>query len=315
MPEIDRLHDALRLLADPTRLRVLRALAHADAETTGRGRESSLNSGELTRVLGVAQSAVSRHLRMLREGGLVTERREGRFVYFALAASRGDDVWEALRPLVVDAGDESGDLARLADVLRGRREQRVLEGRARRGFVPGRSWAAWARALAWLVDGRPRVLDVGCGDGALTLEIARFAGHVTGIDVRADFLRRARAAARAAGVRNVRFAKGDMECLNREDDEFDLVTLSQSLHFSGDPARVLAEAVRVTAPGGAVLVIDLLPHDEEWVRERLGHKRLGFDQDELRRLLRGAGLKRVRVETTGDGGAFRPLLAMGRKPR
>ena len=64
---------------------------------------------------------------------------------------------------------------------------------------------------------------------------------------------------------------------------------------------------------GRVLVVDLLPHDEEWVRDRLGHQALGFSPDRLAQLLRGAGLRRVRVERlpARSGEPFRTLLGLG----
>lgn len=297
------LHAALRLLADETRLRALRVLA-----------EHELNAGELTDVLGVAQSAVSRHLSLLRDGGLVEVRREGRYAYFSAARAAGP-VWESVGRLVAAAPDEQGDLARLDDVLRARRERRLGGGSARRDFVPGRSWAAWARALTWLVPDAPRVVDLGCGDGALTLEIARFAGRVTAVDVRPALLRKARASAKRAGARNVAFKRADIADLPFDDAAFDLAVLSQSLHFADDPEQVLAEAARVVRPGGRVVVVDLQPHDEEWVRDRLGHRTLGFSPSRLRDLLVAADLVCVRAERL-DGRSdepFRPVLACGER--
>src|SRR2546425_1099616 len=73
---------------------------------------------------------------------------------------------------------------RPGDVLRAREESAGAspDGAAKAPFVPGRSWVAWARALTWLVPDGMRVLDLGCGDGALTLEIARFAKEAIGVD-------------------------------------------------------------------------------------------------------------------------------------
>jgi ArsR family transcriptional regulator len=92
--------------------------------------------------------------------------------------------------------------------------------------------------------------------------------------------------------------------------------LSQALHHAEQPARALAEAVRVTAAGGRVLVLDLRTHNETWVRGKLGDRVLGFADAELDRMLTSAGLKEVRVgvgaRSTGD--PFTVLLASGTKP-
>lgn len=296
----------LRLLGDETRLRSLRLL-----------RREELNAGELARILGVASSAVSRQMALLREAGLVSERRAGRFAYFR--ADTNGAALDGLLALVggrVDGADDPhGDLARLGDVLRTRREQQISRG-GRRPFVPGRSWAAWARLVGLLVPRGLRVADLGCGDGALALEVARFAASVVGIERSKAFVKRARAAAKQAGARHVKFRIGDIEDLPLDDASVDVALLSQSLHVTSDAPAALREAVRVLAPGGRLLVMDLLPHDEEWVRERLGHVRQGFSAPELTGLLRDAGLTDVSVEALPARGdePFRPLLASGVRP-
>ena len=94
----------------------------------------------------------------------------------------------------------------------------------------------------------------------------------------------------------------------------DVALLSQALHHAADPARALAEAVRMTRPGGRVLVLDLRAHDETWVQERLGDQWLGFDNGVLGKLLKEAGLEHVKVTTgarlTGD--PFTVLVASGK---
>lgn len=293
----------LRVLSDETRLRTLRVL-----------RREELNAGELARVLGLAASAVSRQVATLRDAGLVVERRAGRFSYYRAAADATalDGLWGLLGDRVAGAQDEHGDLARLEDVRRARRERALAGDGSGRRYVPGRSWAAWARAVSLLVPSGLRVVDLGCGDGALALEIARFARSVVGVDRDAAALRRARARAAESGGR-VTFRSADIAALPLETGTFDVAVLSQTLHLVDDPAAVVAEAVRVLTPGGRLVVLDLLPHDEEWVHERLGHVRRGFSAEAMRALLRDAGLRDVRVERmpARDGEPFRPLLATG----
>jgi ArsR family transcriptional regulator len=297
----------LRVLSDATRLRALRVL-----------RREELNAGELARVLGLGQSAVSRQIGLLREAGLVIERRAGRFAYFRAAGDDAalDGLWGLIGSRVEDADDTEGDLARLEDVRRARRERALSGDGSGRRYVPGRSWAAWSRALALLAPPELRVVDLGCGDGALALEIARFAGQVVGVDRDGAAVKRARSAARSAGAKSVKFRVADIESLPLEDGAFDVAILSQTLHVTADPAAALREAVRVLDRGGRLVVLDLLPHDEEWVHERLGHTRRGFPPDELESLLTAAGLVDVRVERmpARGGEPFRPLLASGVRP-
>ncbi len=299
--------DRFRLLGDEARLRILRVLAR-----------ERLNLSELVRVLGLAQSSISRHVKKLREGGLLVESREGGWTWLALAPEEGaalGAVWPPIRARLARAPDRDGDDARLATVLREREERRVGWGSARKGRAePGRSWSAWARALGHLV--LPLVVaDLGCGDGALTLEVARWAARVVGIDPDPAALRRARALARKAGGKNVTWMRGDLAAVPLPEAHVDLALLSQTLHAQADPAAAVREAARVTRPGGRVLVLDLLVHEEAWVVERLGHRWLGFDEDRVAVWLSEAGLVEVRIEEAARrrGNPFVVLVASGVK--
>ena len=297
-----------RLLGDGTRLRLLRVLA-----------QDRFNVSELTGILGVAQSGVSRHLGLLRDAGLVAEEREAGFVYYRLADETRTNghasLWSVLEGEFASAADDKAvreDEARLQEVLRLRREN-FTYGDVRQ-LVPGRSWAAWARALGHLLPPLD-VVDIGCGDGYLTIETARWARTVYGIDRSDQVLERARALASRRNVTNVEWKKGDLARLPLRDRSVDVAMLSQALHHAADPADVLTEAVRVLRPDGRVLVLDLREHDQAWVRGRFGDQRLGFSDSELERLLVDAGLHDVRVQvgTRQTGDPFTVLVASGVK--
>jgi ArsR family transcriptional regulator len=181
-----------------------------------------------------------------------------------------------------------------------------------RQLVPGRSWAAWSRALGLLMPPL-RVADLGCGEGYLAIEAARWASRVIAVDKSAAVLQRARALARRRRVSNVIWKKGELEKLPMKDASVDVAMLSQALHHAHDPARAVAEAARVTTPGGRVLLLDLRAHQEDWVRSKLGDRRLGFDDEELRRMLAGAGLTNVKVGVGARkaGDPFTVLIASG----
>jgi ArsR family transcriptional regulator len=303
-----------RLLGDEARLRLLRLLAR-----------ERLNVTELTRILGLAQSGVSRHLGLLGDAGLVAEERDGGFTYYRLAeAAGGDGVRRGLTSLLEAqfegaAGDRAlaADEARLQEVLRVRRENFEVhrgDGSEAHQLVPGRSWAAWARALGHLLPPW-HVADLGCGEGYLALEAARWARRVTAVDRSPDVLARARALARRRGVRNVVWKRGEIEHLPLASCSADVALLSQALHHAADPSRALAEAVRITTPGGRVLVLDLKTHDQGWVRKELGDRWLGFEPGDLEAWLQTAGLADVRV-TVGARQArdpFTVLVACGVK--
>jgi SAM-dependent methyltransferase len=305
-----------RLLGDEVRLRLLRLLA-----------QDRLNVTELTAILALAQSGVSRHLGLLKDAALIVEEREAGFTYYRVPAALREapngfgPLWPLLEVhFATIAATRAGraDDARLEEVRRVRKEN--FEAHAgpdtnERQLVPGRSWAAWARALGHLLP-PVRVADLGCGEGYLTVEASRWASRVFAVDRSAEVLKRARSLASRRRVRNVIWKRGELERLPLRDGSVDVALFSQALHHAEEPARALREAVRILVAGGRVLILDLRQHDQAWVRERLGDRSLGFSHERLAALLTDAGLLDVKVTVgarkTGD--PFTVLIASGRKP-
>src|SRR5437773_3575823 len=305
-----------RLLGDEARLRLLRVLSR-----------ERLNVTELTGVLGLAQSGVSRHLGLLKDAALVAEDRDGGFTYYrlvpTLAGSNvdGDPLAAMLRAQFEESAHDAAvraDDARLQEVLRLRKENfdrhAAPDTRDARQLVPGRSWAAWSRALGLLMP-PITVADLGCGEGYLTIEAARWAARVIAVDRSDVVLDRARALAERRRVSNVVWKKGELEKLPIKNGTVDVAMLSQALHHAQQPAHAVAEAVRIAKPGGRVLVLDLRRHDEEWVRRKLGDRRLGFEDGELKKMLTSAGLSDVKVGVGARkvGDPFTVLIACGLK--
>jgi SAM-dependent methyltransferase len=303
-----------RLLGDEGRLRLLRVLAR-----------ERLNVTELTGVLGLAQSGVSRHLGLLKDAGLVREEKDGGYSYYrltpALTAGSDNPLRVMLDGQFTAAADDPmlrADDARLHEVLRLRKENFETHAgpdtRDARQLVPGRSWAAWSRALGRLLPPL-KVADLGCGEGYLTMEAAQWAARVIAVDRSDTVLRRARGLAQRRRITNVVWKRGELEQLPIGDEQVDVAMLSQALHHADQPVRAVEEAARVTTAGGHVLVLDLKSHNETWVHNKLGDRVLGFSDAELKRMLTSAGLRDVRVgigaRKTGD--PFTVLLASGVK--
>jgi ArsR family transcriptional regulator len=302
-----------RLLGDEARLRLLRVLD-----------KDRFNVKELTGILGLAQSGVSRHLGLLKEAELVVEERDGAFSYYRLSPTLREDDKSPLWPLLQSQFGGAAatpavkaDEARLQEVLRLRRENFEHVGpdtRDGRQLVPGRSWAAWSRALGMLLPPL-EVADLGCGEGYLTVETARWARHVIAVDRSTGVLSRAKALATRKKLTNITWKKGELEQLPIDDGVVDVALLSQALHHASEPSLALSEASRILKPGGRLLILDLRPHEESWVRDKLGDRWFGFSDDHLSGLLTRAGFTDVRVtlgaRRTND--PFAVLLAIGTK--
>ena len=304
-----------RLLGDEVRLRILRLLA-----------AEALNVTALTGIGGTAQSGVSRHLGLLRDAGLATEERSGGYTWFRLnPAIRNGSPGElgALGPMLdalfAQAADPvlRADDAKLQEVLRLRKESFAEHGAVdeTRQLVPGRSWPAWARAISYLLP-HVDVADLGCGDGYLTIQAARWAREGIGIDRSPEMLDRAKALAKRRKVSNIVWKRGALEQLPLGDASVEIAVLSQALHHAEDPAAALSEAARVLRPGGRVVVLDVAQHDQAWVTSALGDRWLGFKDADLKRLMTDAGFRQVdvRVGARKTGDPFTVLVAGGTLP-
>jgi ArsR family transcriptional regulator len=215
----------------------------------------------------------------------------------------------------------AADLAGLEALRQRRRESaRAYFDRIAATFgeqlLPGRTWEGLARSLLLLVP-RARYADLGIGDGLLTLMLSEVAERVTAVDISPEMLTQLAERARKRGIANVETVLGEIEDLPLPDASFDVAVLSQALHHAGAPERALAEARRILVPGGRVLVIDLLAHNEEWVREKLQHVHTGFTEAALTGLLEDAGFARVTLQRAARDPQpphFMTLVATGVRP-
>jgi SAM-dependent methyltransferase len=141
------------------------------------------------------------------------------------------------------------------------------------------------------------VLDVACGPGLVALALAESAQHVTGLDITPAMLDKARELQRARGLANLSWVLGRADALPYANDSFDVVVTRFSFHHFTDPAKGLAEMMRVCRPGGRVVVCDVYTSSPEQSREYDRLEKLrdpshvhALPLGELRGLMRGAGL-------------------------
>ena len=276
-----------RALADPSRVRILLLV-----------RRMELSVGELAAVLDQSQPRVSRHIRILSDAGLVRRAKEGAWVFVRLGAPGVcDPVLHGIDALSPDAG--AADQARLADV----RDERAAAADA--WFAThAADWdrerslhiaesdveAAIAAVLAPGAGGLGELVDVGTGTGRMIELLGPQARAALGIDRSPEMLRLARGRIEASGLTNAEVRRGDMYALPRSDHSANTVVLHQVLHFADDPGAVVAEAARVLAPGGRLLVVDFMPHGREELRAQERHVRLGFADDQVIGWMAAAGL-------------------------
>jgi ArsR family transcriptional regulator len=311
MPSIIK---SLRVLADPHRLRVLLLL----------GKEE-LSVAELQEILAMGQSTISTHLAQLKQAGLVEDRRTGKNSLYKLKAGTsgaGDLLMRLLDQAKQQIPEAEPDQIAMHSVLRKRQDKMraffdSVAGRLGKDYVPGKSWKSMAEALLRLMP--PMVIaDLGAGEGAFALLLAERATKVIAVDSSAKMIEVGREQALRHGVKNVEYRLGDMEELPIEDSAVDLVFFSQSLHHALHPQRAVQEAWRILAPGGRIVVLDLLKHRFEEAREIYADEWLGFSESELEAMLEAAGFSSVQtsvVHKEPETPQFQTLLAVANKPR
>ncbi len=289
--------EALRALADPTRLRIMRLLASME-----------LAVGELAQVLGQSQPRVSRHIKILCDAGLAERRREGGWVFLRAAVSETgapEYLGTALARVLVSAessdpafGSQCAEDGQHLVAIRTAREASSADYFARHA-------AEWDElrslhiadgpvetALGEMLEGPVgRLLDVGTGTGRIAELFAGRASHLTGLDKSPEMLRLARTRLQHLPASDVTLVQGDFAQLPFADASFDTVLFHQVLHYAFAPQAVLAEAARVTAPGGRVVIVDFAPHDREELRTAHAHARLGFSDAQIAALLTAAGFE------------------------
>lgn len=257
---MDELLAQLRAAAEPTRLRLLALCARG-----------AWCVSDLCALLGQSQPRLSRHLRLLTEAGLLDRMPEGANVYFQVPAEAG-----LAHMIVARLPEEDAQLAadrRAAARLAAERAREASETFQRQGsdWDEMRALGLPAAAIeAALLDALPehpgRLLDIGTGTGRLLELTAGRAGTAPeialGVDASRAMLALARARLSERGLaQRCAVRQADMYRLPIADASFDTVTLQMVLHYAEDPAAVLAEAARVLAPGGRLLIADLAPHE------------------------------------------------------
>ena len=303
-------------LADPTRLRIVMLL-----------RAMELSVGELAQVLGQSQPRVSRHVKILIDAGLAERRKEGSWVFLSLGPRpRTEPLFQLLERWSEMDGDNpwfAADAARLAAVRadRAAAAERYFashagEWDALRSLHVAETEveAAIARALGVGEAGAEigRLVDVGTGTGRMIELFGPAAERATGIDRSPEMLRLARVKLAEAGLNAVELRQGDMYALALPSGSAETVILHQVLHYAQNPAAAVAEAARLLATGGRLLIVDFAAHEREELRSQGAHVRLGFADEVMLRYLEEAGLEGRVVEHL-EGGALTVTIWIGER--
>ena len=277
-----------KALSDQTRLRLTRVLQRYE-----------LSVNELVQLLGMGQSRISRHLKILADAGLLAWRRDGLWVFYRAAdVGAGKAFLAAMTPFLEE------DPATRADVDMA---VRILEDRARktRQFFNAiaEDWDALNRevlgdfdlagAVCAVVPAHCGVAaDLGCGTGVVLERMCRHVRELIGVDGSPRMLELARrrfAAGQPGGETRVSLRIGELEHLPLRDGEAHFACINLVLHHLSEPFAALKEIRRVLQPGGLLLATDFDRHGREQMRKDYGDRWLGFDESMLLDMCSKAG--------------------------
>lgn len=280
----ERLALLYKAAGDLLRLQILRLL-----------RSDSLGVLEMSSILDIRQSALSHHLKVLFNAGLVSTRREGNAIFYRRAFLPPDDALSTQKRSIFAGADQveldAQVLARLT-VVKQQREQHSREffKRVADKFKENQELVAelqqYLDSLRDLLHGLalPReatILEVGPGEGSLLALLSQVGSKVIALDNSAEMLDKAAATVKAEDLQNVELVLGDPGVALARGIKADLVIFSMVLHHLASPAEAFVDSANLLRPGGCLLIVDLCRHHQEWVRQNCGDLWQGFEPEEL----------------------------------
>lgn len=271
----DELVSASKAMADALRANVMRVL-----------KDESYGVLELCRILDTAQPALSHHLKVLHQAGLVARRREGNTIFYRRAPAPSP-LHRALLAAIDEVALPAAQQQRI-DAVHQERSRRSEAFFAEHAGEFARNQARISEASVYVASvleivqryglGAGAALEIGPGEGELLEPLARTFERVVAIDSTQEMLDRS--AHRAAELGNVRLLHRDFADLPPQPG-YGLVVAAMVVHHLSSPQGFFRHARRLLTADGVLVVVELCPHDHEWARTACGDVWLGFEPDEL----------------------------------
>ena len=272
---------------------------------------------ELSDILNVPQPALSHHLKILLNAGLVAQRREGNNIFYRRALIAPNNPLARLMRGIFGNLDElpmAAELQRGIEAVHRKRSTisrnyfttHAREFRSHQARI-GSAGVYASVVLDMLMAsncGRQRVLEVGPGSGELmTCLIGKF-DSVCAIDNAEAMLEQTRTELQTQGIDTVDFILSDFNDLEI-DTPVDAIVAGMVLHHLPSPAYFFRQAARLMHPQGVLVVAELCQHDQNWVRQACGDLWLGFPPEELDELAISAGFRSGQSQYLAQKNGFR----------
>ncbi|WP_077407273.1 metalloregulator ArsR/SmtB family transcription factor [Microbulbifer agarilyticus] len=284
--QIPQLAATLKAAGDPLRLEILRLLA-----------QDSYSVLELCHIFDLRQPALSHHLKVLSQAGLVSKRREGNNLFYRRTANSDllQQLFSGLDQLPLGA-DRAATVAQVA-AERAEASRRFFAdygNRFREQQELIASYSVYGPQVAQLLKPGRHALEVGPGEGEFLEELASRFGTVTALDLSQTMLERAQAFSDDKGLQNIEFVCDDTRAAAARPESADCIVVNMVLHHTPDPAQIFHDLQKSLRAGGQLLITDLHDHAQDWARDACGDLWLGFTPQQLVEWAADAGLGKGR---------------------
>lgn len=290
---VDQLAIFGKAVGDALRLQVLRVLS-----------TDSFGVLELSHVFGMRQPAMSHHLKVLSQAGLVSTRKEGNTVFYRRSLPPSVEAFgDAVRSLfrAVDGVVLPAELELRLEAIREQRAEQSMAFFARHveEFRQHQELIAdhdlYARCVADVLKStempeRALALELGPGEGEFLQTLSQRFNQVYAVDNSGEMLASSQRFAEKHALKNIEFIHGELKTLQHLEEQFDCIVANMVLHHIPSPSGIFKQAASLLKPGGSFLISDLSQHDQDWVRESCGDIWLGFSSDDLDSWAQDAGL-------------------------
>lgn len=289
--------ELFKILADLTRLRLLRIL-----------RQGDFTVQDLTQILAMGQSRISRHLLLMTNAGLLQVEKQGTWHYYRLAPQSKvfNDIWPGVEKHLSKLDYHEEDATAVSKVMAQRRQrsQEFFDRHAREWdslHVELLNLPDYQDTLLALLPEGGLTVEIGVGTGSLLPMLASKSARTVGLDQSPAMIALARETIVQHHLEDkVEVRLGEMNYLPFPDSSAQAVVMNQVLHHAEQPGDVITEVKRILTQDGMLVIADLTRHEHDWARDRLADQWLGFSLNEMENWLGDVGMSIVSYQEYGD---------------
>lgn len=280
-----------KTLSDITRLRLLNILII-----------NELSVNEIVSLMGMGQSRISRHLKILTDAGFLECRRDGSWAFYgAVVEGPARKFIDSIRYVFDTEPLFSQDILNAEHIIHDRKQETV------RFFNEIASrWDMLKKEILGNFDLNETIInevrecktavDLGCGTGELMEKLQSVADHVIGVDSSSNMLELAKNRFNSVSD-DLDLRLGELDHLPLKNNEVDCAVMSMVLHHLPTPEKIVVEICRVLKDKGKLIIVDYDKHEHEGMRKTYGDRWLGFSREEVSGILEPYGLKIDEVQS------------------